>query len=476
MRRIAIIGSGQAGLIAAHGLNRAGYDVTLYSDRTPEQWLHECTPTGTAARFDMSLEYERELGLNHWEKEAPQGFGAHLTVCPSPGNRLLTLTGRLDRPFMAIDLRLQSHRWMYDLQERGGNLVFMQVTVDRLDKIVAAHDLTLVATGRGGMSHVFERDHVRTLESPPRNLALVIVRGTPMGFEGIPFLPVKFNVFDGIGEAFWIPYYHKDLGPTWNLLFEAHQGGPFDRFREARTGEEVLDVAKQLIREYVPWDFAWVKNAELADRHGWLLGHFTPVVRMPVGRLPSGRLVMALGDTAMTLDPVAGQGANNGVKLARHIVESIVAHGDLPFEAQWMNATFDDFYQRHGEMGNRFTNLLLRPMPPAARELLIAQYGSDGTGDSGPQRIANAIVNNFNDPNSLTPIMEDLGRARSFITETTGKSWVRSTLTGRLGIMRSQLRQKLGLDPRHPTTEALPQRPLQLVGAESMQGSIDQSA
>ena len=51
MRNIAIIGSGQAGLLAAHGLIKAGYHVTLYSDRTADQWLNESRPTGTAARF-----------------------------------------------------------------------------------------------------------------------------------------------------------------------------------------------------------------------------------------------------------------------------------------------------------------------------------------------------------------------------------------------------------------------------------------
>ena len=45
MRRIAIIGSGQAGLVCAHGLRKAGHSVTLYSDRTPEAWLSQSRPT-----------------------------------------------------------------------------------------------------------------------------------------------------------------------------------------------------------------------------------------------------------------------------------------------------------------------------------------------------------------------------------------------------------------------------------------------
>ena len=86
MRNIAIIGSGQAGLLAAHGLINAGYRVTLYSDRTADQWLNQSQPTGTAARFHISLEYERELGLNYWERDAPKA-----KACTSPSAPLRTI-------------------------------------------------------------------------------------------------------------------------------------------------------------------------------------------------------------------------------------------------------------------------------------------------------------------------------------------------------------------------------------------------
>src|SRR5258705_233982 len=115
-RRVAIVGSGQAGLVAAHGFVRAGHEVTLYSDRPAERWLHGSRPTGTAARYEPALAYERALGLAHWEHVAPKVRGGHITFCPELGNRLVTMMGRAATYFQAIDLRLQSHRWMTDLE------------------------------------------------------------------------------------------------------------------------------------------------------------------------------------------------------------------------------------------------------------------------------------------------------------------------------------------------------------------------
>ncbi|WP_437677505.1 styrene monooxygenase/indole monooxygenase family protein [Sorangium sp. So ce131] len=462
MRKIAIVGSGQAGLLAAHALVKTGYDVTLYSDRTPEQWLNESKPTGTAARFDMALEFERELGLAFWEDAAPRGEGAHLTACAAPGNRLLTLAGRLERPFMAIDLRLQSHRWMLELEARGGKIVIEAVTVPRLDEIAAENDLTVVAAGRADLCRLFERDAARSVHADAqRNVVMMCVTGPKLGFDGVPLLPVKFNLFAGIGEAFWVPYHHKDVGPSWNCLFEAIPGGPLDRFQGAKSGEEIVAIAKDLVKELIPWDHDWFKTAELSDKHGWQNGRVVPTVRKPVGRLPSGRIVTPLGDTAMSLDPVGGQGANSGNKMARNLVECVVAHGERPFDADWMTRTFDRFYARHGGPTDRFNNLLLAGAPAGVFHLLFAQYGSDGRADnrSRQQALANAFVNNFNDPAQLTSVVEDVGRVRAFIRQKTGRPWPLALAAGGVGVGIAQVRQRLGLPPQHPAA------PAQAVGA-----------
>jgi 2-polyprenyl-6-methoxyphenol hydroxylase-like FAD-dependent oxidoreductase len=444
MRQIAIVGSGIAGLVAAHGLRRAGYGVTLYSDRTPEQWLHESRPTGTAARFDLALSYERELGLNHWDDVAPKGEGVFLTFCPTAHNQLVRLLGRGERPFQAVDLRLQSHRWMHDLEAVGGRVEIESVDVSRLDAIAAEHDLTVVAAGRADLARLFVRDDSRSVfTKPQRNLCMIITRGGKMAVDGAPFLPVKFDFLGTDGEVFFIPYLHKDYGPAWNILFEAKPGSRMDRFGGVKSGEEAVAVAKEVVRQLFPWNSEWMRDMELADPLGWLTGAFTPFVRKPVGHLPSGRVVQALGDTAISFDPIAAQGANSAVKQARHLVGAVVAREERPFDAGWMTETFDDYYEVYARPAATFSNLLLEPITAAAQELLIAQYGSDGTGDSPPQRVANAFWSNFDDPRRVTDCFVDMEKSRALISRLTGKSWMFSAVRGRAGIAANQVRMRI---------------------------------
>lgn len=447
MRHIGIIGSGQAGLLAAHGLLKAGYEVTLYSDRTADQWLHHSRPTGTAARLRDALVFERELGLNYWEAEAPVFRGVHLTFSQEVRNPLLTLKGRASDAGQAIDLRLQSHRWLNEFEKRGGQLFIEKVTVERLDEITADNDLTIVATGRGPLAQLFGRDPMRSVyDKPQRHLAMVIVTGAPMKVSDLPFIPVKFNFTAPIGEAFWIPYYHKTLGATWNLVFEARPDGPMDRFGGAKNGHEAVRIAKDVIREFFPWEWEWAKHIELADENGWLVGRFPPTVRQPVGTLPSGRIVTPLGDASMAFDPIGGQGANNGSRMAQHLVQAVIERGDRPFTAEWMTNTFEQFYAQYGEVTYAFNNMLLEPITPAGKELLIAQVGSNGrvANTSGQQAIANAFCNNFTDPRTLTATFRDMKQARAFITQKTGRHWLWAAVNGRFTIAKNQIRHKLG--------------------------------
>ena len=449
-RRIAIVGSGQSGLVAAHGLVQAGHEVTLYSDRSAEQWLHGSRPTGGAARFELALGYERELGLAHWEAIAPNPRGACITFSPERDNRLVSMKGIASSHFQAVDLRLQSHRWMNDLEVAGGKVVIEKVDPERLDAIAAAHELVLVATGRGPLAELFPRNAERSVyDRPQRKLAMVIVTGVPQLLPGVPFLSVKIDIIAPYGEVFWMPYYHRDHGPTWNLVLEAKAGGPIDRFDGCTTGEQAVALAKAVIRELIPEDAARIEHMELADPEGWLVGSVTPTVREPVGRLPSGRVVMPLGDTAVSLDPIAGQGANLGNKLARHIVGAVAAAPDARFDAAWMTRTFEGFWADHGTATVRFTNVFLEHMTAAGKLLLISQHGSDGVSDSPKQKIANAVLENFTDPRRITNAFVDKREARKLIGELSGHSWRREFLGGALRVGAGQLRRMFGTRPAY---------------------------
>jgi hypothetical protein len=117
-----------------------------------------------------------------------------------------------------------------------------------------------------------------------------------------------------------------------------------------------------------------------------------------------------------------------------------------------MTNTFQRFYARHGYWTNLHNNSMLEPASPAGRDLLFAQYGSDGRFDnqSGAQLLANAFVENANDPALLTPILQDRRKTHEFIEKMTSRSWLRAVAAGAIGVAREELRQWRGLEPRHP--------------------------
>src|SRR5947199_9199351 len=176
MKRIAIIGAGQSGLQLGLGLLSAGYQVTLYSDRSGDEIQHGHVMS-SQCMFDSALETERDLGLNYWEEECPKVEGISFAV-PNPiGGKIIDWAARLDNFAQSVDQRLKIPRWMGEFQKRGGNLQIEAADIDDLESCARGHDLVIVASGKGTIAQLFERDTSRSpFSEPQRSLALTYVR------------------------------------------------------------------------------------------------------------------------------------------------------------------------------------------------------------------------------------------------------------------------------------------------------------
>ena len=324
MTRVAIIGAGQAGSLAAVGLMNAGYEVSLYSDRTADSILNDTAPTGTAYIFGDSVAVERKHGVETFEDVALPADGIHLYFNPKVGQELVQISGELrEHTGYAVDVRLKTATRMAQLEAGGAQVIIEHVTPERLDGIAEANDVTLVATGKADLANMFERDSARSVyDKPQRYLAMAIVKNVATDGTGFPnrmpgFTPVCFNFYGDIGEFFWVPFYHKTEGQCWNMVLEAKTDSPLDTYRDVTTGDEMMDRVREIVRTYAPWDWETMKNMELVDNdaHPWLRGAFPPTVRKPVAHTESGHAIWALGDTSFAFDPIGGQGAV--VELAR---------------------------------------------------------------------------------------------------------------------------------------------------------------
>ncbi|HEX2642495.1 MAG TPA: styrene monooxygenase/indole monooxygenase family protein [Thermoanaerobaculia bacterium] len=433
MRKIAIVGAGQAGLQFGFGLLQHGYDVSVYSDRTPEDILNGPV-LATAFMFDRGLSYERELGLNFWDDEVRWGEGIHLDFCIEPNNLLFKMEGRFHAPGHAVDQRLKFSRWMHEFEARGGHLFIEPVDIETLERLTASHDLVVVASGKGEISSLFRRDPVRSAYTKPqRKLILLTLSGVKPWGE-IPFYPVKFTFSATDGEIFWVPFHDRRVGTCYSLLIEAQMGKGMDRFDGVEDGEDAVEVARQILADIAPWELEHFRDVKLIDR-GFRKAMITPIVREPVGTLPSGRIVMGIGDAIVLNDPIAGQGANCASKAAHFMTQRVLEREDRRFDAPWMQQSFDDFWERDAKFITAFSNMFLEPVTPAAKEVLLA-------GSMVPE-IAEEFFDNFNDPQRFWPWIQDLHLARRHVAEKSGGPWWKTALTARLAVLRGQVQQQV---------------------------------
>src|SRR5206468_5994976 len=98
----------------------------------------------------------------------------------------------------SVDQRLKIPRWMAEFQKRGGNLQIEAADIDDLESCARGHDLVIVASGKGTIAQLFERDTSRSpFSEPQRSLALTYVRKMR---PREPYAAVCFNLIPNIGE------------------------------------------------------------------------------------------------------------------------------------------------------------------------------------------------------------------------------------------------------------------------------------
>ncbi|MCZ9881214.1 styrene monooxygenase/indole monooxygenase family protein [Arthrobacter sp. B2a2-09] len=384
-RHITIVGAGQSGLQLGIGLLDAGLAVTMVSNRTPEE-IREGKVSSSQCIFHDALEHERSLALDFWP-DAPTVDGISFTVPhpETPGEKAINWASRLDNPAKSIDQRVKFPRFMEAFVQRGGDLLFEDAGVEDLERYAQESDLVIVAAGKGEIAQLFTRDDQRsTYDAPQRALALTYVNGMKPREE---YSAVSFNLIPGVGEYFAFPAL-TTTGPCEIMVFEGIPGGPMDCWK-GLTPEEHLETSKNILKTFLPWEADRASGVELTDSNGFLQGRFPPTVRHPIATLPSGRQVLGLADVVVLNDPITGQGSNNASKCAASYLKSIKEHGDSGFDAAFMQATFESYWN-YAKHVAQWTNALLAPPPPHVLELLGAANQST--------EIANRFVNGFNNP------------------------------------------------------------------------------
>ncbi|MFD5465021.1 styrene monooxygenase/indole monooxygenase family protein [Kitasatospora sp. NPDC127059] len=360
MSPIAVVGAGQAGLQLALGLVDDGYEVTLVAERTPEQ-VRGGRVLSTQAMFGPALRIEAAAGLDHWAGEAPAVDSVDAALVAPPGTRALEFTMTLDEPARSVDQRIKLAHWLELLAERGGRIEYRSLDRAGLHELARRHRLTVVATGRGELAGIFERDAARSpFDRPQRALSCLYAHG--VGSPDPAAGPrARMYALPGLGELYLQPALTRS-GPCDILLWEALPGGPLDVFGDGPAPDVQLDRIRALLAAYLPWEAELWQAAEPTDAGAGLWGAVTPVVRRPVAELGSGVdavHVLGLGDAVVVNDPITGQGANGAARAAEAYRRAIREHGDAPFTADWMCRTAERFWQRHARHSVEFTAAML---------------------------------------------------------------------------------------------------------------------
>ncbi|MCL7381641.1 styrene monooxygenase/indole monooxygenase family protein [Streptomyces sp. 35G-GA-8] len=410
MRKILIVGAGQSGLQLALGLQSRGYEITLMSNRTADE-IRSGRVMSTQCMFHTALQHERDLQLGFWESQAPRIEGLGVSVAAPDSTRAVDWVGTLDGYAQSVDQRVKMAGWMETFAQRGGQLVIHGAAVSDLDFFSRTYDLVLVSAGKGELVSMFGRDASRSpYDAPQRALAVSYVHGLGPRPEHPEFDAVRCNLVPGVGELFVMPTLTTS-GRADILFWEGVPGGPLDVFQGIKDPAEHLSLTLELMERFTPWEYARATKVELTDANGTLSGRYAPTVRKPIGRLPGGGLVLGVADVVVANDPITGQGSNSAAKCAASYLDSIVSHGDQPFDEAWMRSAFDRYWDTARHV-TKWTNAMLGVPPEHVLNLI---------GAAGQLRpVADRFANGFNDPADFENFFYEPEKANAFLKEAAG--------------------------------------------------------
>lgn len=423
-RKVAIIGAGLAGSTAGLGLVDTGFDVTIFSDKDRAALRDKVPPTGVGVLFGASREWDAQIIEDLYDVGNTSGISLRLHSGPVDDRTdVLSFNPDFGYQAQAVDLRLRSDDRLGRFLDRGGRLEVGEVGLDDLDQIAAAHDLTLVATGKKGLASVFAVDDSRThYREPQRKLLQVVLAGVDHDAEAFAYRArgggdhALFNLDADNGEVFVGPFLHKDAGATWSFIVFAKPDGEWiPLIDDAHDADSARTAIAEIFRRYFPHDAPTIDRLAVidGDPYAWLKGAVTPTVRSAVGRTAGGHLVAALGDTAIAVDPVAGQGAQNTLVQVGELVRAAAAHSG-EFDEQWLLDRFEEHWERRGRAAVEVTRLFLGDPDYATHLELAFPAAAVDTG------IASALFGLLSDPNPLLGLT-DRDAVLDFISAVAGE-------------------------------------------------------
>jgi hypothetical protein len=398
------------------GLVRKGYDVTVVSDRTPEE-IRNGRVTSSQGMQATPIAYEREMGLRLWEDIYQPWEGIEFNVLsPADGSKVSSFAqrvgpqnGKPDWLIDSIDQRVKMPAWIYRFEELGGRMLYETADLEALDRYAAESDLVLVASGKGEIGKLLERDDEKSVyDKPQRALGLAYVRGMePIQTRdhGVINRGLTWNAVPGVGEYF-VCNALTTSGECDIMIFEAIPGGPADVLDMRDGPEQYLKNCVDVLKKFYPHEAERCQNLELTDDLGILSGRFPPTIRKPLMQLPGGGLAMGIADAVCLNDPITGQGSCNAAKFAKVVYDAVLNRVHEPFDGEWMQEVFDSFWKQ-AEAVVQWTNHLLDGPGPAASKLLMAANDN--------QEIADFLLRGMDDANRLMPYFFDEAAADDLI-------------------------------------------------------------